>query len=516
MKQFYTLSFLLILAISGLAQPKAFNYQGVARNANGAAYANQNISVRLTIRSGSANGTAEYSETRNVTTNPFGLFNVQVGSAGASNVQGNFANIKWESGDKFLQTEISVNGEAFVNIGATQMMSVPYAIQSEQTKKLVLPFDTTVNMFPSLLHMKNETTLGAPVVHIETNKATGVFAFSEQGDAILGQTRGKSRTAVAGYSFADSTVGVAGTVHFDYKDGVGVLGEGHINNNGVRGISVNRAGVQGFSTNNYGVYGESSSFPAISGNSKTSTGVVGVSLSNVGVHGYVENQGDGGVLGTAGYYTGTNQYGVKGEVWGNNTGVIAKSNNTNGTALLVDGRMRITNNGGTISAGRVLTTDAQGYATWQPTSTIAFRAQSLLNNAAQAVTNGATKKVMFYQTPSYNIGNAYNGENSIFFPPVTGIYNLSASVYWQGSIPYSTISIKLLRNGTVTTIAESSSGSFSSSSVVTTPSVSTEFMLQLNDAVWIEMYQSNDANGSRSLRPGAQYCWFTGHLVTRL
>lgn len=119
-------------AISVFAQaPGIFNYQGVARNSVGNVLQNQNITLRLTIHDGTAAGPTVYSETRAVVTNPFGLFNVQVGSAGATSVTGTIAGVPWGVGNKFLQVEIDPQGgSAFINLGTAQLASVPYALNA--------------------------------------------------------------------------------------------------------------------------------------------------------------------------------------------------------------------------------------------------------------------------------------------------------------------------------------------------------------------------------------------------
>ncbi|WP_276485955.1 beta strand repeat-containing protein [Paraflavitalea pollutisoli] len=124
------LTVLQLAALYSMAQaPALLNYQGVARNAVGNVLANKSIKLRLSIRNGSANGTIAYSETRSLTTNTVGLFNVQVGSAGATNVTGTMAGIDWSSGAKFMQVEIDPeNGNALTSIGTTQLLSVPYAM----------------------------------------------------------------------------------------------------------------------------------------------------------------------------------------------------------------------------------------------------------------------------------------------------------------------------------------------------------------------------------------------------
>ncbi len=109
--------------------PGLFNYQGVARNAVGNVIQNKAITLRLSIRNGTATGPVVYAETRGLTTNAVGLFNVLVGSPGASNVTGTIQGIDWAAGDKFVQVEIDpAGGSAFINVGTSQLASVPYAL----------------------------------------------------------------------------------------------------------------------------------------------------------------------------------------------------------------------------------------------------------------------------------------------------------------------------------------------------------------------------------------------------
>jgi hypothetical protein len=516
MKQLFSFLVLLFFTTLVTAQaPQAINYQGVARNASGAPYANQQISVRLSVRTGTADGPVEYSETRSVQTNQFGLFNVQPGSTGATNVQGDFGTIKWADGSKFLQTEISVNGQPYNNIGTTQMMSVPFSLHSKESKDLVLPFFKTVTAtFDHLFRIKNEAPGEQSTILAESLNGYAVNAISENNSSLVSTTKAKKRSAIIGTAMADSSIGVLGSIPASYKGGVAVSGDGGLNNNGVRGKSTNKAAVQGFSENNYGVYGESKDFNAVAGSSFNMAGVAGNSVNNIGVVGLSE-QGQGAVYGGGGQFTTKTQYGVMGEAFGNSVGVLAKSNATTATALLVDGKLKIVNSGYP-SEGKVLTSDAVGNATWELPVSIAFRASSLRNDAVQAIPANSPKKVMFYQQARYNLGNAYDAENAIFFVPVGGIYQFHAQVSWESTCPNSSITIKLLRNGVVSNLAQAYAGSYSPSSVVITPSVSTEIALQANDAVWVEVSQSNESAGTRNLTALGYAAWFTGRLITRL
>ena len=137
MKRIYFLLFLVALGSLAQAQmPKAINYQAVARNAQGQALANQPIKIRLSILN-TANGNATlYSETRTVTTNALGLFNLQIGSAGASSTTGDFNSINWlnnTTSTESLKVELDINNSGtFTDMGAQSLSSVPYAFAANE------------------------------------------------------------------------------------------------------------------------------------------------------------------------------------------------------------------------------------------------------------------------------------------------------------------------------------------------------------------------------------------------
>ncbi len=104
-----------------------FNYQAVARDASGNPLpGSTNVNLRFTIHYGSANGTTVYVETQATTTNQFGLLTAQVGNGLV--VQGSFSGINWGSNAEYLEVEISINGGGYNNMGAAQLISVPYAL----------------------------------------------------------------------------------------------------------------------------------------------------------------------------------------------------------------------------------------------------------------------------------------------------------------------------------------------------------------------------------------------------
>jgi hypothetical protein len=118
---------LSIVMINTNAQT-GLNFQGVARTTNNVILASQAITIKLSILQGSATGTADYTETRRVTTNAQGLFTAVIGDTGAISTLGNFTNINWKLTPKFLKIEMDVAaGTNYITMGTTQFQYVAYA-----------------------------------------------------------------------------------------------------------------------------------------------------------------------------------------------------------------------------------------------------------------------------------------------------------------------------------------------------------------------------------------------------
>jgi len=117
--------FLTSLTFSVSAQaPLQIPYQGVARDAQGVALQNQDISLILSIED--ITGAVLFSETHFTTTNQFGLFNVKIGSVSAMPLN------LWSNGDRFLHVKMDpTGGSVFTDLGTTQFLSVPYALYAE-------------------------------------------------------------------------------------------------------------------------------------------------------------------------------------------------------------------------------------------------------------------------------------------------------------------------------------------------------------------------------------------------
>lgn len=119
---------LLVATLAYSQAPEGVNYQAVARDGNGTLLQNQSVDVQFSIRSGSANGAVVYAETHTLSTNDYGLFTAVIGDGTPS--QGSFAAISWGTNSYYLQVEVDA-GNGMVDMGTTQLMSVPYALYAK-------------------------------------------------------------------------------------------------------------------------------------------------------------------------------------------------------------------------------------------------------------------------------------------------------------------------------------------------------------------------------------------------
>lgn len=129
MKKLFTLLFCSFIFLAQAQAPQSISYQGIARNSSGTVLANQAIAVKFELHQASTGGTIVFNEIHNVSTNPFGLFSLMIGSVNTTG----FATINWGSGPYFLEVSIDPTGGAsFVSIGNQQLLSVPYALYAEK------------------------------------------------------------------------------------------------------------------------------------------------------------------------------------------------------------------------------------------------------------------------------------------------------------------------------------------------------------------------------------------------
>jgi hypothetical protein len=113
--------------------PQGIPYQAVARDDNGQPVADSPVNVRFSLREGAADGAASYIESHSLTTNSIGLFNTVFGNGTPE--QSAFDSINWAATTKFLQVEVDL-GNGYVDMGTTQLLSVPYAFRAAQAANI--------------------------------------------------------------------------------------------------------------------------------------------------------------------------------------------------------------------------------------------------------------------------------------------------------------------------------------------------------------------------------------------
>ena len=120
----------LFVSLSLLSQsPQGIPYQAVMRNADGTVMASSAVNLTFMIHDGTATGSVVFQESHALTSNAQGLVSCVVGNGVVS--QGNFANINWGSGAKFLHVMMGTT-----DLGTQQMLSVPYAFYAKRSGEL--------------------------------------------------------------------------------------------------------------------------------------------------------------------------------------------------------------------------------------------------------------------------------------------------------------------------------------------------------------------------------------------
>jgi hypothetical protein len=177
--------------------PQKMSYQAVVRTSDNQLVQNRSVRMRISILSDSINGTASYVETHQLTTNPFGVVQLEIG--GGSVVSGNFATIPWSKGKIFIKTETDpAGGTNYTLASTTQMMSVPYALYANDVP--VSKSGDTVTIGKSRLIIPGALLL--PGTNMPSSLSNGLLAYypfngnanDESGNNNNGAVRGATLT----------------------------------------------------------------------------------------------------------------------------------------------------------------------------------------------------------------------------------------------------------------------------------------------------------------------------------
>lgn len=129
-KYILTLILFSLTFIAYCQVPQGMSYQAVAYNNSGAIVTTP-ISLRISILE-TATGTPIYTETHSTTPNLQGVYSLNIGQG--TTVTGTFSTINWGNNTKFLKVEMDVaNGTNYTLVGTNQLMSVPYALYSQNS-----------------------------------------------------------------------------------------------------------------------------------------------------------------------------------------------------------------------------------------------------------------------------------------------------------------------------------------------------------------------------------------------
>src|SRR5690554_3691081 len=112
MKTFLLKTLVVLCAVLCTAElmaqvPQGFNFQAVARDANGELLANTSLGVKISILKGSEEGASVYSETQTPTTNATGMIQLVIGEGTSEE---DFSAIDWSSNNYFVKLEIDPAG----------------------------------------------------------------------------------------------------------------------------------------------------------------------------------------------------------------------------------------------------------------------------------------------------------------------------------------------------------------------------------------------------------------------
>jgi hypothetical protein len=121
--------------------PLGFNYQGVALTNAGTPVSNKVISLRIALIESQQLGTTRFQETHNVNTDAYGQFSVIIGNGQATT--GKMSDVQWSKFPYYMKVELDLNGgTAYVFVGTSQLLSVPYALYANNAGAASISVDS--------------------------------------------------------------------------------------------------------------------------------------------------------------------------------------------------------------------------------------------------------------------------------------------------------------------------------------------------------------------------------------
>ena len=144
----FIFSILLLSSKSILAQsqvvPDGILFQAVARDANNNAAGNRNVYIQIYIKKGTISGSTDYSESFKVVSTSEGIFSIVIGQGTRMSGATSLKLLDWTNSLYFVNIKIAIEptllnpdwkaDNNYVDIGTSQLWTVPYAFASETTK----------------------------------------------------------------------------------------------------------------------------------------------------------------------------------------------------------------------------------------------------------------------------------------------------------------------------------------------------------------------------------------------
>lgn len=128
----------LILKSNAQSVPLGFQYQTLVRNAAGVEILNQQVAFRISIFKNSVAGILVWQEDQLCTTDGFGkaAFVIGTGVNTGSGTLSSFSQIDWAADRYYFKIGIDITGgNSFLDMGQTQLFSVPFSFFSDKTQQ---------------------------------------------------------------------------------------------------------------------------------------------------------------------------------------------------------------------------------------------------------------------------------------------------------------------------------------------------------------------------------------------
>jgi hypothetical protein len=128
----------------GQVVPDGILFQAVARDANNNAAGNRNVYIQIYIKKGTVTGATDYSESFKVVSNTEGIFSIVIGQGTRMSGPASLKLLDWAKSMYFVNIKIAIEptltnpdwkaDNNYVDIGTSQLWTVPYAFAAEASK----------------------------------------------------------------------------------------------------------------------------------------------------------------------------------------------------------------------------------------------------------------------------------------------------------------------------------------------------------------------------------------------